>query len=85
MTSLHISSLHNLILNISILTQIVFEAVRGEDWSSDIALDSVVLDIGKCVNGLYLNTCTFTFRIVSVHNYNKAMTYSNTMNTVNDE
>ncbi|XP_048747647.2 uncharacterized protein LOC125659895 [Ostrea edulis] len=30
--------------------KIVFEAVRGEDWSSDIALDNVVLDIGRCSN-----------------------------------
>lgn len=33
----------------------MFEAVRGEDWSSDIALDNVVLDIGRCSNGLYLH------------------------------
>ena len=39
--------------------QIGFEAVRGKDWSSDIAIDSVKLDKGMC--------CKF-WKVFSRHN-----------------
>lgn len=32
-------------------TQIIFEAIRGDDWSSDIALDDVILSVGACSEG----------------------------------
>lgn len=32
--------------------QIIFEAIRGGDWSSDIALDDVVLSNSACSEGV---------------------------------
>lgn len=35
------------------ILQIIFEAIRGDDWNSDIALDDVILSVGTCLEGKY--------------------------------